>query len=64
MKLATYYRKCHDDVRFYKGEMRSLAAELICEDLINYLDVCFPDVFWKQYYPTLFDFIKYGKYGG
>ena len=62
MKLATYYRKCHDDVRFYKGDMRSLAAELICEDLINYLDVCFPDVFWKQYYPTLFDFIKYGKY--
>ena len=62
MKLATYYRKCGDDVRFFKGDMRNLAAELICEDLLNYLEVCFSDVYWRQYYPTLFDFIKLGKY--
>lgn len=30
MKLATYYRMVGDDVRFYKGDMRSLAVELIC----------------------------------
>lgn len=62
MKLATYYRAVGDDVRFYKGDMRSLAAELICEDLINYLTILFPDVFWKDHHPILFNFIKIGKY--
>lgn len=62
MKLATYYRMVGDDVRFYKGDMRSLAVELICNDLINHLSIIFPEVFWKNYYPVLFDFIKIGKY--
>lgn len=62
MKLATYYRRCGDDVRFYKGDMRDLAVELIYEDLLNCLEQLFPDTFWKQYYPSLFEFIKYGKY--
>lgn len=62
MKLATYYRMCGDDVRFFKGDMRSLAADLICEDLINNLSIVYKDVFWKDYYPVLFDFIKSGKY--
>ena len=51
-----------DDVRFYKGDMRSFAVELICDDLINHLSIIFPEVFWKDYYPTLFNFIKIGKY--
>ena len=29
MKLATYYRMVGDDVRFYKGDMRMLAVDLI-----------------------------------
>lgn len=62
MKLATYFRMVGDDVRFYKGDMRLLAVELICEDLINHLSVIFPGVFWKDYYPTLFSFIRVGKY--
>ena len=32
MKLATYYRMQGDDVRFFKGDLRHLAADLICED--------------------------------
>lgn len=62
MKLATYYRMVGDDVRFYKGDMRSLAVELICDDLINHLSIILPEIFWKDYYPTLFEFIKLGKY--
>ena len=62
MKLATYYRMIGDDVRFYKGDMRSLAVDLICDDLINHLSIILPEVFWKNYYPTLFEFIKLGKY--
>lgn len=61
MKLATYYRMVGDDVRFYKGDMHLLAVELICEDLIDRLSLVFPDIFWKDYYPTLFEFIKVGK---
>lgn len=62
MKLATYYRMVGDDVRFYKGDMLSLAADLICEDLLEHLSIIFPEIFWKDYYPTLFDFIRLGKY--
>ena len=62
MKLATYYRMVGDDVRFYKGDMRLLAVELICEDLIDRLSIVFPDIFWRDYYPTLFEFIKVGKF--
>ncbi len=62
MKLATYYRMVGDDVRFYKGDMRSLAVDLICEDLINHLNITFPETYWKKYYPTLCSFIRLGKY--
>ena len=62
MKLATYYRMVGDDVRFYKGDMNSLAVDLICEDLIKYLSIVYPNLFWKDYYPVLFDFIRLGKY--
>lgn len=62
MKIATYYRMVGDDVRFYKGDMKSLAVELICEDLLNHLSILFPDIYWKEYYPQLFAFIKVGKY--
>lgn len=62
MKLATYYRMVGDDVRFYKGDMRSFAAELICDDLVAHLSIVFPDIFWKKYYISLLDFIKKGKY--
>lgn len=62
MKLATYYRMQGDDVRFFKGDLRRLAADLICEDLMNYLEICFPDTYWREHYPTIFDFIRLGKY--
>lgn len=62
MKIATYYRMQNDDVRFYKGDMKSLAVQLICEDLIEHLEIVYPEIFWKEYYPVLFQFIKIGKY--
>ena len=62
MKIATYYRTMGDDVRFFKGDLRLLAAELICEDLINHLNIIFSDIFWKSLYPILFDFIRLGKF--
>lgn len=62
MKLATYFRMMGDDVRFYKGDMKILAVDLICGDLINYLNIIFPEVNWNKFYPVLFDFIKIGRY--
>lgn len=62
MKIATYYRMQGDDVRFYKGDMKTLATSLICEDLIEHLEVVYPEVFWKGHYPILFQFIKIGRY--
>lgn len=62
MKIATYYRMCHDDVRFYKGDIKLLAVELICEDLLNHLEIRFPDVFWKNRWTALFDFVRLGRY--
>lgn len=62
MKIATYYRMLGDDVRFYKGDLKDLAVQLICEDLLNYLEILYPDTFWKEYYPILFNFIKIGRF--
>ncbi|MFI3240482.1 MAG: hypothetical protein R3Y22_07840 [Bacteroidales bacterium] len=62
MKLAMYYRRKGDDVRFFKGEMRDLAVELVSEDLINHLQIIKPDIVWKKYYPILSSFIKVGRY--
>lgn len=62
MKLATYYRMVGDNVRFYKGDMRLLAVDLICDDLINHLNIIRPNTFWKAHYIALFNFIKLGRY--
>lgn len=62
MKIATYYRMKGDDVRFYKGDMKLFAVELICEDLIEHLEIVYPEFLWKQYYMALFNFIKIGRY--
>ncbi len=36
MKLATYYREiCGDDVRFFKGDLREFAAQLLLEEFFD-----------------------------
>lgn len=32
MKIATYFRRCGDDVRFFKGDLKEFAARLLCEE--------------------------------
>ena len=61
MKLATYFRRRGDDVRFYKGDMKAFAVQLVCEDLIRNLSFRFPDVCWAEYYPTLKEYVRLGK---
>ena len=35
MKMATYFRRCGDDVRFFKGNLKDLAAQLLCEEYLE-----------------------------
>ena len=38
MKLATYFRRRGDDVRFFKGNLRDFAAQLLAEELYEELN--------------------------
>lgn len=58
MKLATYFRRCNDDVRFYKGDLRTFAARLLCEEFYSEIN----DVLLGRFFPKLTEYIKTGKY--
>lgn len=58
MKIATYYRRCKDDVRFFKGDLKQLAADLLCDEFIKETD----DISLKKHYRNLSNYIRYGKY--
>ena len=38
MKLATYFRRRGDDIRFFKGDLRDFAAQLLAEELYHELN--------------------------
>ena len=58
MKLATYFRRCNDDVRFFKGDLKTFAARILCEEFYSEVD----DISLGRYFPKLIDYIKTGKY--
>ena len=71
MKLATYFRNvCKDDVRFYKGDLKIFAAQLLLEeffsDTVDKENLFAPEKndaarkFWR-YEKFLLEFIKTGK---
>lgn len=58
MKIATYYRRCQDDVRFFKGNLKEFAARLLCEEYFNEIN----DKSLGKHFSKLVEFIKTGKY--
>jgi hypothetical protein len=58
MKLATYYRRRGDDVRFFKGDLKLFAAQLLCEEFL--LEANDPKL--GKYVPKLVEHIKTGKF--
>ena len=58
MKIATYYRKCNDDVRFFKGDLKKFAAQLLCEEFCA--ETREPSL--RKYFSKLTEYIKIGKY--
>ena len=58
MKIATYYRRCHDDVRFFKGDLKMFSARLLCEEFFKEIK----DASLRKYFTKLTEYIKTGKY--
>ncbi len=58
MKLATYYRKRGDDVRFFKGDLKVFAAQLLCEEFLAEVN----DPKLGKQVPRLIEHIKTGKF--
>jgi len=58
MKLATYYRKRGDDVRFFKGDLKVFAAQLLSEEFLA--EVKDPKL--GKHVPKLIEHIKTGKF--
>lgn len=58
MKIATYFRRKGDDVRFYKGDLKLFAARLLSEEF--YEELGEPSL--GKHFPKFIDYIKTGKY--
>lgn len=58
MKLATYYRSRGDDVRFFKGDLKMFAAQLLCEEFLA--EVKNPKL--GKHVPKIVEHIKTGKF--
>jgi radical SAM superfamily enzyme YgiQ (UPF0313 family) len=57
MKLATYYRRQGDDVRFFKGDLKDLAANLFCENFLQNVK----ETQLHKYISNIRQYIKTGK---
>lgn len=58
MKIATYFRRCGDDVRFFKGNLKQLAAQILCEEFYSEMH----DPSLGRHFPKLIEYIRTGKY--
>ena len=57
MKIATYFRRCGDDVRFFKGDLREFAARLLCEEFYENNK----DFRLGKYFSNMISYIRTGK---
>jgi len=67
MKIASYYRCRHDDVRFYKGNLKEFAAYLLLEEYLsrtskNLIDKIVISFIAKRGPTKIIEYIKTGKY--
>lgn len=61
MKIASYYKRLGDNVKFFKGNLIDLVLEDTYELLLNQLHYANENVFWEQFKPVLCNFIKTGR---
>jgi len=66
MKIATYYRKKKYkkkniyDIRFFKGDLSSFAAELLCEEFLDKINKA-KRLLWAKYFSEFTEYIRTGK---
>ena len=60
MKIATYYRRLGDDVRFFKGNLKELVIDDTYEALLKQLYANDDSIFWEKYKPQICQFISKG----
>ena len=58
MKIATYFRRCGDDVRFFKGNLKQLAAQILCEEFYSEIH----DLRLGRHFPKLIEYIRTGRH--
>ena len=61
MKIATYYRRLGDDVRFFKGDLKDLVLNDTYEALLKQLYANDESIFWEQYKPLICQYITRGN---
>jgi hypothetical protein len=57
MKIASYFRKKGDDVRFFKGDLKTFAALLLCEEFV----ASNPRLELETKIPEICEYIRNGK---
>lgn len=63
MKISRYFRQiCEDNVRFFKGDLRNFAAQLLIEEFFNETSDFQSTALFGRYSDSLVNFIKAGKY--
>ena len=60
MKIATYYRRLGDDVRFFKGNLKDLVLDDTYEALLKQLYYSDNSIFWEKYKPQICQYISKG----
>lgn len=62
MKIATYYRVyCHDEVKFFKGDLEDLVLGDIFDTLLKLLYENDNTIFWEKYQPDILSYLKKGN---
>lgn len=58
MKLATYFRMRGDDVKYFKGDLKELAAEIVYEELLTQLNELKSEINWRKYKQNFINYIR------
>lgn len=61
MKIATYHRILGDRVHFFKGDLRDLVIDTLCEECLEKLSNIDASVTWRHKKQTIREFIKTKK---
>lgn len=61
MKLATYHRLIGDEVRFYKGDLKTFIINELYDLSLTKLKDIDNSVVWEEYKPVICEYIKTGR---